>query len=112
MNVQHTRRIRRVSLGSAFKVGVVLGAMTALLAGVPVLLLLVTLFSWMLPAIASYSYGYSSAGDSSTILITGLIGLTFYITASMLAGGIVGAIDAIIYNIVAGMTGGLEVEVS
>jgi len=97
-------KLTRISPGSAFKVGF---ATQALLVGViGLLVLLLTLL------------GLGAARDLLDIADVGagmvgvLIGYVISVVVYGLIGGIGAVITAVIYNVVAGWTGGLEIELS
>jgi len=100
------KTIRRVSTLSAFKVGAVL---SALLFGV------FGFFIILIPSLFGASLLGAAFGDGSVFGTGFLISLVWYalfIVIYAIIGGIVGAIDAFLYNIVASWIGGLQIELS
>lgn len=98
------RAIRRVGIGSAFKVGAVMyGLLWVVLGGL--LLLLQLLIGGILGA--SADEGAQIFGAMAGI---GLIGYIVGILVYALIGGIFSALTALVYNLVAGLVGGIEVE--
>lgn len=106
------RTVRRIGIGSAFKVGAVLSALLVALFGIPFLILPGLLGASLLGTVLSEQG--QGAGEAAGALGAGLVGsLVFYIVAiisSAIFGGIGYAIQALIYNLVAGWVGGIEVE--
>jgi Transmembrane domain of unknown function (DUF3566) len=98
--------IARISPGSAIKVGLVLYAFLGLILGI-----LVALISLMAGGIAARLGQSAPPGLSSAFGIGGGVGA---IIVMPIVYGIVGAIAfglfALIYNVVAGWVGGLEVD--
>lgn len=103
MNRPYRRTIRSISLGSAFKIGAILGLVSGLLSSLAILP-----FMGILASMASYGGGNSSGG----ILAGGLVSIILITIMGAIGGGIAGVINALVYNIVAGLVGGLEVEVA
>ncbi|MGH2545205.1 MAG: hypothetical protein ACRDIB_20635 [Ardenticatenaceae bacterium] len=101
--------VRHVSLGSAFKVGVVLSALLFAIFGL-ILLLFSSALTAMIGTVAQEAgQGLPLPGQ----MMAG--GIVFYIVgifAYGLLGGIGFAIQALFYNIVAGIVGGLEIDLS
>ena len=98
--------LKRVGPGSAFKVGLVLYGILGLVIGV-----CMAFFSMMVSAVSSLA--------PSAALHTRALGFGFGLGAIIVVpilygvlGGVLGAIGAVIYNLVAGWVGGLEVDIS
>ncbi len=103
------RTVRRISLGSAFKVGAVLCALLFLVFGFFTILLPGLLGASLLGAlIREQGRGWTLGFGALFSVIAYIIG----ILASAIGGGITGFLNALLYNIVAGLVGGLEVELS
>ena len=98
--------LRRVGPGSAFKVGLVVYAFLGLLVGI-----CMALFSMV-----SGSLTGMAGADATTAKMMGFgMGFGAIIIFPILygiIGGIGGAIGAVMYNLVAGWVGGLEVDIS
>lgn len=91
--------LRRIGVGSAFKVGAVLGGVLSALVLVPLGLLM--------------AIGVVHGGDSSAVAGGAFMGLLTMVCGPLFYAfiyGLLTAISALVYNIAAGMTGGLEVE--
>lgn len=97
------QRLRRISPGSAFKVGF---AVYALLFGVVGLLFL--LFALLGVGALGDVLDFAGIGAG---FIGALIGYIIGVVLYGLVGGVFSAIAAAIYNVVAGWTGGLEIEI-
>lgn len=100
------QRLHRISVGSAFKVSAVLSALGFGVLG---------FFFVFLPGLFGASILGALSGDQSgaaggfvAALVIYIVGIVVYAIVS----GIIGAIYAWLYNIVAGWTGGLEIELS
>ncbi len=97
--------IARISPGSAFKVGLVLYALLGLLLGV-----LVALISLMAGGIVA-RLSERTSGLSTVVGFGGGVGAIIVMPIMYgLIGGIAFVISALIYNLVAGWVGGLEVD--
>lgn len=100
------KTIRRISAGSAFKVGAVIYAL--LFAIVFGLILLVQL---LLGGLFAAAAGSNDAGTTLGLFAGfGIIGYFIGIIVYGLLGGIGSALAALIYNLVANMIGGLQIE--
>ncbi len=103
------KTIRRVSLGSAAKVGAMIYVL---------LFLIVGFFAILLPGLLGASFLGALIGDQEGGLMLGagaLISVIAYVVGLLIAaigGGIAGFLNALLYNIVAALVGGLEVELS
>jgi hypothetical protein len=97
--------LKRIGPGSAFKVGAIVYAFVGLIAGV-----CMALISMLTGSLASWG------GDAAGARMLGFgLGAGAIIAAPIaygIIGGIGGAISALIYNLVAGWVGGLEVDIS
>jgi Transmembrane domain of unknown function (DUF3566) len=111
----HMVIIKRIRVGSAFRVGLLVGAVVATITG----LLVVAFQGLFLGAIMSFltlnsqSGNFSSSGESAFAtfsLITLCIFYAMYVVFSAIFGGISAAITAFAYNLAAGWIGGLEIE--
>lgn len=107
--------IKRIRVGSAFRVGLLVGAVVAAITG----LLIVAFQGLFLSAIMSIltvdsqSGGFSSSGGNAFAtfsLITLCIFYAMYVVFSAIFGGISAVITAFAYNLTAGWIGGLEIE--
>jgi hypothetical protein len=100
------RTIRRISIGSAFKVGAVLYGLLWVIVG-GLLLLAQLAFGGMLAGAAG---GRQGAGMFGLFLGGGIVFYVIGIVLYALFGGIFSAIAALFYNFAAGWVGGLQVE--
>jgi hypothetical protein len=100
------RTLRRISVGSAFKVGAITYALLWVIIG-GLLLLLQLLFGGLIGAAA----GRDSAGALGLFLGGGVVFYFIGIVMYGLIGGIGSALGALFYNLAAGWVGGLQVEV-
>lgn len=98
--------IRSVSIGSAFKVGAVTSMLLFAVIG-GLFLLLQLLIGGMISMGAG---GREGIGVFGAMAGFGIIGYLFGIVIYGIVGGIGSALTALIYNIVAGMVGGLQVS--
>jgi len=97
--------VRRIGLGSAFKVGAVLSGLIFAVVGLP--LVLIGTSSMLTQLLASETGGSFSGGIGIVAaLVIYILGIFLY----AIVGGIGFLIDALIYNIVASIVGGLEIE--
>lgn len=93
--------VKRIGLGSAFKVGLAIYGLVGLLLGLFFGLVSMMGGTLVLPAqIAMFGMFF---GVWAIILLPLSYGI---------AGGIAGAISAAVYNLVAGLVGGLQVDIS
>lgn len=96
--------VRKISVGSAFKVGMVLSGLLFAIFGIPFLFLT-----------AAVGNQLAQQGQASQAADMGLAGGVFFyligIVAYAVAGGVGFAIQAFLYNLVAAFAGGLEVEI-
>jgi hypothetical protein len=102
--------IRRVGIGSAFKVSAVLTALFWAIFGLLFLLFPTLLVGQLTTGSTS---GFSSSQDFADVAGGSLI-LVYFCGIAIYAviGGLIGALYAFLYNLVAGWVGGLEVELS
>lgn len=100
--------VRRIAVGSAFKVGAVLYALLFAILG----LCLVPL--WVSGSLASAGLLGEQVRGGGVIAscLAGILGYIVLIVVYGVLGGIGGAITAFLYNLIAGWIGGLEVEIS
>jgi hypothetical protein len=101
-------KIRRIGIGSAFKMGFALNTIVGLILGF-FLLLLPTLLGGMFFLPDYYRYGGNMLGLGGGI-IGALISLVVLVLFSGVLGGIGAMIYAFLYNLAAGWMGGVEVE--
>jgi hypothetical protein len=103
------RTLRRVGVGSAFKVGAVVSALFWLIIGLILLALTLCSSSLTLP---SFSDRFGDQGRE--LLAGGLVGgIIIYLIGVVvyaIIGGIVSAIYAGLYNLAAGWFGGLRIQ--
>jgi len=107
--------IKRIRIGSAFRVGLLVGAVVAGITG----LLIVGFQGLFLSAIIgilslnNQTGGFSSSGGDAVAtfsLLSLCIFYAMYVVFSAIFGGISAAITAFAYNLAAGWIGGLEIE--
>jgi hypothetical protein len=99
--------IARVSPSSAFKIGLALYAFLGLLVGA-----LVAIFSVTAGSIVSHLGQNAPPGLSGAVGVAGGVGAIIIMPILYgMIGGIAFAIGALIYNLVAGWVGGLEVDI-
>ena len=97
--------LNRIGPGSAFKVGLVTYAIVGLIIGV--IMALFSMVAGSLGGLSNQAIGARAFGFG--------LGLGAVIIAPILyglIGGVAAAIGAVIYNLVAGWVGGLEVDIS
>ena len=101
------KTIEHIDVGSAFTVGAALFSLPFALFGFLVILL---------PGLAGISVIGALAGNGGNSYATGAVGsimlYVFGIVANAMVGGIVTAIEAWLYNMAAGITGGLRITLS
>jgi hypothetical protein len=101
--------LRRITVGSAFKVGAALSALLFAVLGFFVVLLPGIFGAGILGALLGDQGGRGAFGLGFVgSLIAYVLGIVIY----WIVGGIVFAIEAWLYNIVAGRIGGLQIEIS
>lgn len=101
--------IRRITIGSAFKVGAVLSALLFLIFGFFILLLPGLFGASLMGSLMGDQGGMGAFGmGAGASIILYLVGTVAY----AILGGIGFAIEAFFYNIVAGIVGGIEIELS
>ncbi|MDH7487095.1 MAG: hypothetical protein QHJ81_12560 [Anaerolineae bacterium] len=98
------KRLTHIRPGSAFKVGFVMYALLFGILGLLALLLTLLGVGALRDMLDIAGVGAGIAGA--------LIGYVISVVLYGLAGGVFSVIAAAIYNVVAGWTGGLEIEVS
>jgi hypothetical protein len=102
----HMATVKRVGPGSAFKIGLVTYGIIGLLAGI-----VMALFSMVAGSVASL--GNSAVpGARAFGLGMGFGAIIVFPIFYGLLGGVFAALGAVIYNLVAGWVGGLEVDIS
>ena len=107
------RTLRRVGVGSAFKVMAVLSGLIWLIFGlIFVILGLCGIFGSAGALSRNTDTGNVGAGmmafSGVTLILIYVAGAIFY----TIAGGIIGALYALLYNATSRLTGGLEVDIS
>ncbi|NOZ73477.1 MAG: hypothetical protein GXP38_16510 [Chloroflexi bacterium] len=101
--------IRRITISSAFKVGAVLCGLLFLIFGFFFFLLPGLFGASLIGAIMGDQGGMGAFGmGAGTSILLYLVGIVVY----AVLGGIGFAIEAFFYNIVAGIVGGIEIELS
>ncbi len=99
--------IARVSPGSAFKIGLAVYAFLGLIVGV-----CMALFSLLAGSIASHLGPNAPPGFFGAFGLAGGFGAIIIIPILYgILGGIIFALSAVIYNLVAGWVGGLEIDI-
>jgi len=100
--------IKRVSIGSAFRVGAVSSALVWVVFGILFVLWIIAVGNAFDSAGTQFSGQSNNVGEFSggAAIFTYLCGIPIY----AVIGGISGALYAFIYNLVAGWVGGLELE--
>jgi len=102
----HVANLKRIGPGSAFKVGLVTYGILGLILGI-----LMALFSMLAGSVATMS-GWGSAAGLGFMAGFGLASIIIFPLIYGVCGGVFGALGAVIYNLVAGWVGGLEVDIS
>jgi hypothetical protein len=108
--------IKRIRIGSAFRVGLLVGAVVAAITGLLVVGFQGLFFSAIMTAFTldpQSGSGFSSSGGNAFAtfgLLTLCIFYVMYVVFSSIFGGISAAITAFAYNLAAGWIGGLEIE--
>lgn len=96
--------LRRIGVGSAFKMGFALNALIMIVVG---------FFIIFLPSIVGSMLFMSELSNLGGMgLIGGIVGWALMIVFGGIAGGIGAAIYAFLYNMAAGWMGGIEIEIS
>lgn len=105
--------IKRINIGSAFRVGALVSLVIALITGLLVVLLQ-SLFATAIIGLLSYDNGFQTSRGPDIFtafsLATACIFYLVYVVFAGIFGGIGGVITAVAYNLVSGWVGGLEVE--
>jgi hypothetical protein len=101
--------IRHISVGSAFRVGAALYVLIFAVVGFSLILLPGIFGAGLLGALLDNERG---AGAFGAGFIASVVLYVIGIIVSGIGGGIAGAVNAWLYNIVAGWVGGLEVDIS
>jgi len=101
--------LKRIGPGSAFKVGLVLYALLGVFIGI-----IVACFSMIAGSLGSMSAAGAAGIPSARILGFGMGfgAIIFFPIFYGLIGGVFAAVGAVIYNVVAGWVGGLEVDIN
>lgn len=97
------QRIRRIGVGSAFKIGAVLSALLFAVFGI---------FFLVLPGLfgATIFGAFFGRQGGAGVLVASLIGYVLGTVCYGLIGGVFMALYAWLYNLVAGWVGGLRIE--
>jgi hypothetical protein len=98
--------LKHIGPGSAFKVGLVTYAFLGLILGI-----CMALFSMVAGSLSSMAGGQASAARAFGFGM-GIGAIIIFPILYGVIGGIFAAIGAVIYNLVAGWVGGLEVDIS
>lgn len=100
--------IKKISIGSAFRVGAVISVIFWAVFGLLFFALPGLLFSSLTTSTFSSTPELREFGmmGGAGLLVTYLCAIPFY----AIAGGLAGALYALVYNITSGMVGGIEVE--
>jgi hypothetical protein len=98
--------LKHIGPGSAFKVGLVVYAVLGLIIGI-----CMALFSMMIGSLGSMA-GTGGASAKAFGFGFGLGSIIIFPILYGIIGGIAGALGAVVYNLVAGWVGGLEVDIS
>ncbi len=99
--------LKRIGPGSAFKVGLVTYAILGLVVGA-----CFAFFSMIAGSLAGLAGQQASAGARAFGFGMGLGAIIVMPIMYGIIGGIGGALGALVYNLVAGWVGGLEVDIS
>jgi hypothetical protein len=98
--------LKRVGPGSAFKIGLVTYAILGLIIG-----LFAALFSMVAGTVGSLG-SPGAPGARAFALGFGMASIIIFPLLYGIIGGIIAVLGAVIYNLVAGWVGGLEVDIS
>lgn len=104
--------IKRIGVGSAFRVGMIVGGLLALIFG----LLFIALPSLFLTSLTglmmSVEPGMRGSGDAFAAFTTATMCIIYIVNIvfSAIFGGITAAVSAVAYNLASRWVGGLEVE--
>jgi hypothetical protein len=98
--------LKHIGPGSAFKVGLVVYAVLGLIIGI-----CMALFSMMIGSLGSMS-GAAGPAAKAFGFGFGLGSIIIFPILYGIIGGIAGALGAVVYNLVAGWVGGLELDIS
>jgi transmembrane protein DUF3566 len=105
--------IRRVAVGSAFKVGLAVSALMAAIFGLIGLLMQASLMGLISSAVNNSGNFPGGSGNFATFgLASSCIFYGISVVMAALFGGIGGAVAAFFYNLAAGWFGGLQIELS
>ena len=99
--------VKRIGPGSAFKIGVVLYAAMGLLVGI-----MVALFSMVAGSLGSMASADNLGAARFVGFGMGVGAVIIFPICYGIFGGVIAAISAALYNLVAGWVGGLEVEIN
>jgi hypothetical protein len=105
------RIIKRVTIGSAFKVGAAVSGLIMLILGIPAVLCQGS----FLALLSSAGRSSSNSVNPAALMGGGFVGIVVFwiisVVVAAIGGGVFGALYAILYNATVGITGGIEVEV-
>ena len=99
--------VKRIGPGSAFKIGIVLYAAVGLLVGI-----VWALFSVVAGSLGSMALAGAPGASRFFGFAMGIGAIIIFPICYGIFGGVVAAISAVLYNLVAGWVGGLEVEIN
>ena len=99
--------VKRIGPGSAFKIGLITYAILGLVLGI-----FMAGISGIMGSLAGTLSQSAVPGARFLGFSTGLGAIIFFPIVYGLVGGVFTAIGAVIYNLVAGWVGGLEVDIS
>src|SRR5258708_6189711 len=100
--------IKKVTVGSAFKVGAAVSGLIMLIVGIPAVLCQGS----FLALLSSASRSSYNSVNPAALMGGGFVGLVIFwliaVVFAAIGGGIFGAIYALVYNATVGITGGIE----
>ena len=99
--------VKRIGPGSAFKIGIVLYAAVGLLVGI-----VWALFSVVAGSLGSMALAGAPGASRFFGFAMGIGAIIIFPICYGIFGGVAAAISAVLYNLVAGWVGGLEVEIN
>ena len=99
------RKIRRIGVGSAFRVGALVSGLIWAILGI-----FFVLFSLVGAGIMA-AFG-ATGGEASLGVVTSLIFYVVMLVVYALIGGIFSALYAWLYNVVAGWVGGIQIQLT
>ncbi len=96
-------KVRRIGLGSAIKTGCLVSAIAGFFAGLCLGILFAFFSSFVASAVSGRDPGF---GAGAIVTLPVFFGLVFG-----MAGGVISFFGALVFNISAGMSGGIELEI-